>query len=63
MQTVNAPALLSRRTVETLTSISRATLYRLMKTGEFPSPVKVSAGRVAWREADVRGWIESRKPN
>ncbi|WP_153160910.1 AlpA family transcriptional regulator [Zoogloea sp. 1C4] len=62
-QIVHTPALLSRRSVEAITSISRASIYRLMKAGEFPTPVRVSANRVAWREADIRLWIEARQPN
>lgn len=62
-QIVHAPALLSRRSVEAITSISRASIYRLMKAGEFPAAVRVSANRVAWREADIRLWIEARQPN
>lgn len=38
----------------------RAHLYRLIKTGRFPRPVRLSAGRVAFRQADIRQWIESR---
>jgi predicted DNA-binding transcriptional regulator AlpA len=38
----------------------RAHLYRLIKSGEFPRPVRLSAGRVAFRQADIRDWIKSR---
>lgn len=62
-QIAYTPALLSRRSVEAITSISRSSIYRLLKAGEFPTPVRVSANRIAWREADIRLWIEARQPN
>ena len=39
--------------------LSRVTVYRLIKSGEFPAPVKI--GRVnLWRYVDLRRWLESR---
>jgi prophage regulatory protein len=40
--------------------ISPATLWRKVKVGEFPKPVKLSAGVTAWRVEDVRAWMQSR---
>lgn len=57
------PALLSRRRVEAITSLSRSSIYHLLKAGEFPAPVRVSATRIAWREADIRLWVEARQLN
>jgi predicted DNA-binding transcriptional regulator AlpA len=39
---------------------SHATLWRKVKTGEFPAPVKLSDRITAWRADEVRGWMESR---
>lgn len=39
---------------------SAATLWRRVKSGEFPAPVKLSARVTAWRLQDVREWMESR---
>ena len=39
---------------------SRAHLYRLIKAGKFPRPVRLSEARVAFRQADLRQWIELR---
>ena len=52
---------LRRHTVETLTGLSRSTLYHLMSTGEFPRPVKLSVRAVGWRESDIVAWIEARE--
>lgn len=38
------------------TSLSRATIYRMIRTGGFPAPIQVSANRVAWTERDLLGW-------
>ena len=52
--------LLRRREVERITGMSRASIYRLMRSGGFPRPVKVSETAVRWRESDIMAWIESR---
>ncbi len=39
---------------------SRVHIYRLMKRGEFPQRVRVCERRVAWRESEIREYIESR---
>lgn len=46
--------------VEALTSLKRSTIYGLMRSGEFPQPVKLTPGRSAWREEDIKEWIDSR---
>ena len=40
--------------------ISHATLWRGVKDGTFPTPVKLSARVTAWRVEDIRSWMESR---
>lgn len=37
-----------------------ARLQRLDGEMAFPKPIRLSPGRVAWREADVQAWIEAR---
>jgi len=39
---------------------SPATLWRKVKSGEFPQPVKLSARVTAWRLEDVHAWMQSR---
>lgn len=36
------------------------TLWRKVKSGEFPAPVKLSERVTAWRVEDVRGWMSAR---
>jgi len=39
---------------------SAATLWREVKAGTFPAPVKLTLRITAWRVEDVRKWIQSR---
>ncbi len=52
--------LLTRREVERRTGLSRSTLYRKMREGTFPVPLKVSERAVRWRESDIRAYVDSR---
>ena len=52
--------LLNRKQVEGMTGLSRSTLYRQMRTGTFPTPLKVGARAVRWRPHDIVEWLESR---
>jgi len=37
---------------------SSSTLWRKVKSGEFPAPVKLSSRVTAWRAEDVRAWMQ-----
>ena len=52
--------LLTRREVERRTGLSRSTLYRKMRDGTFPVPLKVSERAVRWRDSDIRAYVDSR---
>lgn len=49
--------LLSRDEVLKRTSLSRATLYRKERVGEFPQAVQLSTNRVAYDAEAVDSWI------
>lgn len=38
--------------------ISRATLWRGMKDGRYPKPVKIGLKRIAWVEEEIEGAIQ-----
>jgi prophage regulatory protein len=40
-----------------LVPFSPSTLWRKCHRGEFPPPVRVSAGITAWRVGDIRQWL------
>lgn len=46
--------------VAALTSISKPTIYRLLKSGNFPKQKQISPRRVGWLEADILNWILSK---
>lgn len=52
--------LLQQKGVSDMTSCSRTTIYRGVRAGTFPAPVRITERRVAWRESDVQAWIQSR---
>ena len=58
--------LLGLKEVVWRTSLSRATIYRLLyesrETGVilFPLPVQVNKGRIGWHEHEIEVWIELR---
>lgn len=53
--------LLRRNEVERLIGLKRSALYKLMQSGGFPKPVRLSARAVAWRQSEVAAWIENRE--
>jgi prophage regulatory protein len=44
--------------IPNLVPFSAATLWRKVKSKEFPAPVKLSARVTAWRVQDIRDWLE-----
>ncbi|MDY4379336.1 AlpA family transcriptional regulator [Pectobacterium brasiliense] len=67
---MNTSRLIKLKTVLEYCAFSRATLYRQIKAGHFPEPVRLTGGSndescssrsVAWREEEIRQWISSRQ--
>lgn len=50
-----------QRDVEKQTSLSRVTLWRMSKRGEFPQRVQLSPGRVGYNAAEVDSWLAARR--
>ena len=46
--------------IPAIVPFSSATLWRKVKVGDFPQPVKLSERITAWRVEDIRVWMESR---
>lgn len=53
-------ALIRRKDVERLTSLSRSRIYALMNEGAFPKPISLGSMSVAWLECEVHSWIAAR---
>ncbi|HHH0823551.1 TPA: helix-turn-helix transcriptional regulator [Yersinia enterocolitica] len=67
---MNSLRLIKLKTVLEYCAFSRATLYRQIKAGHFPEPVRLTGGlddanvasrSVAWREEEILQWIASRQ--
>ncbi|HFE7540612.1 TPA: helix-turn-helix transcriptional regulator [Salmonella enterica subsp. enterica serovar Newport] len=67
---MNASRLIKLKTVLEYCAFSKATLYRQIKAGHFPEPVRLTSGwdnsnaasrSVAWREEEILQWIASRQ--
>ena len=48
------------RAVQEYTGLSRSTIWRLERRGDFPKHHRIAPNIVAWVEADITGWIEQR---
>lgn len=46
--------------VETTTGLKKSTIYLLMKRGEFPRCVQITARCVAWPESRVLSYVQDR---
>ena len=49
--------LLDAKSVMECTTYSRTDLWRKVKSGKFPAPVKLGEQRIAWRASDIAGFI------
>ena len=52
--------LLRREEVETRCGLARSTIYRLMRDGTFPEPVKVGPRAVRWPQSEIENWLSER---
>ena len=52
--------LIGRKEVLILIGISNATLWRWIKAGRFPAPMKIGKKKVAWRSSVLATWIAQR---
>lgn len=54
------PKFLKMTDVVERVSLARNTISRLVKSGEFPQPVKLSRSRSAFVEAEINAWMLQR---
>jgi len=59
MEDVASDRLLPLAVVADRTSLSKATLYRMIAAGQFPRPLQVGPNSVRWRESDLKSWMEA----
>lgn len=46
--------------VKKVTGMSKSSVYRLVKDGDFPKPVKLIGNRVGWPDYEVYQWNRER---
>ncbi len=49
--------IIRRPQVESLTGLSRSTIYRRMEEGSFPKSISIGGRLQGWIESDIQGWI------
>ncbi|MCY0915457.1 AlpA family transcriptional regulator [Massilia sp. H27-R4] len=59
MSNTSVGPLLRMPSVLQRTGISKSEIYRRIKIGAFPPPIKLGARAVAWRESAIEVWIVS----
>ena len=47
--------------VKELTTFSSATIYRLIKIGEFPKQIKLAKRSSGWLQEEIYNWLEEKK--
>ena len=52
--------MITRKQVEDRFGLSRSSIYRLMREGRFPEPVRIGVRAVRWSEDEITSWLESR---
>ena len=52
--------LLTRREVETQCGLSTSSVYRLMRAGLFPEPIRIGIRAVRWRSSEINSWLTTR---
>jgi len=50
--------LLRRPEVSALTGLPKSSLYAAFRKGEFPAPIRLTKRTVAWRESEIRAFID-----
>ena len=55
--------LLKIQKVIEITTLSRSTIYRLVESGKFPRPVKLTTRTIGWLEEEVRDFLQEKIDN
>ena len=52
---------LTAAAVAAITTLSRATIERKVRSGAMPAPIYISERRKAWKESAIRSWMVERE--
>jgi len=56
----DADTLLTIDEVAERTRLSKPTIYKLIRQGDFPRQLRLCANKVAWLEREVSAWVAAR---
>ena len=54
------PQLLTRTEVQQAVRLSCSSLYRLMRIGKFPNPIRLGENAVRWKADEINDYLNSR---
>lgn len=54
---MTANELMKRPEVEELLGMGRSSIYRLMREGHFPEPIRVGRSAVRWRRSELEAFL------
>jgi len=52
--------IVKRKEVESITGLSRSSIYQKIKNGTFPKAIKLSERSVGWLESEIQDWLNER---
>ena len=52
--------LLTRAEVESRVGLTKTSIYRMMRAGRFPEPLKISTRAVRWSATEIEAWLADR---
>ena len=61
MTSATLDRILRFREVCRMIGLSRTTLWRKVRDGEFRAPVRLGANSIGWRRSAVEGWLSDRE--
>lgn len=53
-------ALIDFETVQAKATMSKSMIYKQIRQGKFPTPIKVGERAVRWLEEEVDAWLQAR---
>lgn len=54
------PVFLRFKQVSERVGLGRSAIYKMIREGNFPAPIKIGVQAVAWQESDIVEWCEQR---